>query len=178
VAALDLATLAERAGTLVPQCRLEDVFITAPDQVQVNFRPRKDPATGTPYELGFVQFFVDPWTGEELGRRNYGDLSQGSINLIPFIYKPHYALALGTTGGWVLGVVALIWTLDCFVDFYLTLPMANVGFLGRWKPAWLIKRRAGAFRLNFDLHRARLVALVGALHLRLVECEIQFPSGL
>lgn len=154
VAPLDLATLAQRAAALVRHGQVASVSFAGPDQVAVGFSPRKDPATGQPYELGFTQFFVDPWTGEELGRRTYGDLSQGSINLIPFIYTLHYALALGMPGVWVLGIVALVWTLDCFVGFYLTLPVSRDAFWQRWKPAWLVKRNAGAFRVNFDLHRA------------------------
>ncbi|MGH7879449.1 MAG: PepSY-associated TM helix domain-containing protein [Candidatus Binataceae bacterium] len=154
VAPLDLATLAERAGPLVPQGQVASVTFAEPDQVRVGFSPRKDPATGKPYDLGFNQFFVDPWTGEELGRRRHGDISQGSINLIPFIYTLHYALALGMPGIWVLGIVALVWTLDCFVGFYLTLPVSSNAFWRRWESAWLIKRPARAFRLNFDLHRA------------------------
>jgi len=151
---LDLATLAERAETLVPQARMNSIAIDGPDQVDVRYIPRTDPATGKPYELDFTQFFVDPWTGKELGRRNFGDLSQGSINLIPFIYELHWTLALGRTGIWIMGVVALIWTIDCFIGFYLTLPISTTQFWRRWRPSWLIKRRTGLYRLNFDLHRA------------------------
>jgi uncharacterized iron-regulated membrane protein len=130
------------------------VYFPETDQAEVEFTPRNDPATGKSIDLGFTQFFVDPWTGHELGRRIRGDLSQGSINLMPFIYSVHWTLALGTSGQWVLGIVALIWTLDCFVGFYLTLPRGKGGFWRRWHFAWLIKWRASSFRLNFDLHRA------------------------
>ena len=151
---LDLATLAERAETLVPQGRVAGVFLTEPDQALVTFDPREDPATGKPYELDFGQLFVDPWSGEELGRRRFDDLSQGLINLMPFIYELHYELALGAPGLWVLGIVALVWTIDCFIGFYLTLPVSSSAFWRRWKLAWLVKWKAGAYRLNFDLHRA------------------------
>jgi uncharacterized iron-regulated membrane protein len=73
----------------------------------------------------------------------------------------HYALAMPTQVGMlVLGIVALVWTLDCFVGFFLTLPLSRganpegTGFWRRWKPAWLVKWQAGAYRINFDLHRA------------------------
>ena len=150
---LDIATLAERAGALVPRGQVVTVSIEEPDQALVVFEPREDPATGKPYELGFVQMFVDPWTGEELGRRN-GYISEGLISLMPFIWDFHYTLALGEPGLLVVGVVALVWTIDCFVGFYLTLPVSTGAFWRRWKPAWLIKWKAGAYRLNFDLHRA------------------------
>jgi uncharacterized iron-regulated membrane protein len=151
---LDLASLALRAETMIPRGRVVSVSYTEPDQVGVDFAARKDPATGRLYDLGFSEFFLDPWTGEELGRRRRGDLSQGLINVMPFVYKLHWTLAVGEIGRWTLGIVALIWTLDCFNGFYLTLPVSSAAFWRRWKPAWLIKRRAGFYRLNFDLHRA------------------------
>lgn len=153
-ARLDLATLAERAQALVPKGHLELVAFTEPDQVSVSFTARNDPATGRPYDLGFTEFFLDPWTGEELGRRRRGDLSQGVVNLMPFIYELHWTLAIGNLGQWTLGVVALIWTLDCLNGFYLTLPPSSARFWQRWKKAWLVRSRAGFYRLNFDLHRA------------------------
>jgi len=154
VAPLDPATLAERAAALVPEARVTGVWLWYPDQVTVGVTGRTDPASGKPYLLGFQQLLLDPWTGKELARRNWGDISQGSVNLMSFIYKLHYALALDMTGIWILGIVALVWTLDCFVGFYLTLPVGAHGFWRRWSPAWLVKRSTGAFRLVFDLHRA------------------------
>ena len=154
VVPLDLGTLAARAESLIPEARVEWVSFTATDQAVAQVTPRTNPATGQPFVLGFDQLFLDPWTGDELGRRMNGDLSQGLINVMPFIYDLHWWLALGTAGFWILGIVAVTWTIDCFVGFYLTLPVTIENFWARWKPAWLIKWRAGAFRLNFDLHRA------------------------
>ena len=119
VAPLDLSALAERAGALVPQGQVAGVGLFEPDQAGVMFIPRKDPATGMPYELGFIELYLDPWTGGELGRRTSFDVSQGLVNLMPFIYGLHCSLKLGATGIWILGVVALVWTLDGFVGFYL-----------------------------------------------------------
>jgi len=61
---------------------------------------------------------------------------------------------MGEFGHWLFGIVALMWSLDCFVGFYLTLPRGNGGFWRRWKYAWFVKWKASAFRVNFDLHRA------------------------
>ena len=66
--------------------------------------------------------FLDSYSGEELGKRTWGAISQGRINLVSFIYELHYSLALSMTGVWILGIVALAWTIDCFVSLYLTLP--------------------------------------------------------
>ena len=154
LAPLDLATLAERAQALVPQARLIYLAHTAPDQTKAYFEPLENPETQAPYDLDFTEFFVDPFTGAELGRRRNADLSQGAINLMPFIYDLHWRLVLGGFGQWTLGIIAFAWTIDCFVGFYLTLPHTTTAFWRRWKPAWLIKRGASFYRLNFDLHRA------------------------
>ena len=153
-APLDLVTLAERAQAQLPQAQVTTVTYQEPDQVSIGFAPRSTGDGAANPELGFDEFYVDPWTGAELGRRKRGDLSQGLINLMPFIYDLHWRLALGDFGQWTLGVLALLWTLDCFVGFYLTLPQGSQDFWRRWKPAWLIKGNASAYRLNFDLHRA------------------------
>ncbi len=160
---LDLATLAERAEALAPMARARSVSLAEPGQAMVWMIPRADPTGAEPKELGFNQLFLDPWTGAELGRRSWAELSEGWTNLMPFIYKLHFELALGMPGVWILGVVALVWTIDCFVGFYLTLPAGGALFWRRWGPAWLIRFRGGAFRLNFDLHRAGGLWLWAAL---------------
>ena len=152
-APLDLATLAERAEALAPQAKV-GYFSVERGQAAMSCVPRNDPSTGKPYRLSFDHIFLNPYTGEELGRRRDGDLKQGRINLMPFIYDLHSTLAAGSTGGWILGIVALIWTFDSFVGFYLTLPRGRGGFWRRWKYAWRIKWKANSFRVNFDLHRA------------------------
>jgi uncharacterized iron-regulated membrane protein len=128
--------------------------------------PRLNPATGRPFELAYDQLIQNPYTGEELGRRTCGAISEGMINLMPFIYKLHYDLALDNTGIWILGITALVWTLDCFVGFYLTLPAIkrvpqphnpsspSPSFGARWRKSWTIKWSGSPFRINYDLHRA------------------------
>lgn len=115
------------------------------------------------------QLFVDPYTGRELGRRKWGDIGQGAVNLMPFVYRLHYSLALGLYGSLAFGIAALIWTFDSFVGFYLTLPVSirrKVGAapaggsiaLGnwgrRWQPSWLVRWGSSPYKINFDLHRA------------------------
>ena len=73
---------------------------------------------------------------------------------INIILNLHAALFLGSFGVSVMGIVAIVWTIDCFVGFYLTLPASVGRFWQRWKLAWQVKWRASAFRVNFDLHRA------------------------
>lgn len=171
---LDIPALAAQAERLAPEARVDAVGLDEDSgSAQVSVSPRTNPATNKPYELAYDQLILNAYTGEELARRTWGDISQGIVNLMPFVYKLHYALALDEVGTWVLGITALVWTLDCFVGFYLTLPARRKtvpspipqgeetrGFWQRWSTAWKIKWSASAYRTNFDLHRACRWALV------------------
>jgi uncharacterized iron-regulated membrane protein len=134
-----------------------------------------DAATGKLHEPGFNQLFVDPVTGAELGRREWGAVWPITrATFVSFLYKLHYTLHIPAMWGidrwgvWLMGAIAVIWTIDSFVGFYLTLPVrrkgvppapssrahANRTWWQRWKPAFMVRWRAGGARLNFDLHRA------------------------
>ncbi len=152
---LDLATLAERAEALAPKARVAYFASNRDDQAVLRVLPRADPATGKPYDIDYGLIVLDPWTGKELTRIPFDRYTGGFVHkIMPFVYDLHTSLALGDAGVWALAIVAIVWTIDCFVGFYLTLPVSIAGFWRRWKPAWLIKPKAGFFRLNFDLHRA------------------------
>lgn len=102
----------------------------------------------------YNQIFVDPADGAILGRRLRGAARLDRAHLMPFLYTLHYSLHLpGIWGSWLMGGVALAWMLDCFLGFYLTLPRGGP-FWTKWRPIWRIKRGAGGYRLNLDLHRA------------------------
>ncbi|WP_308921201.1 PepSY-associated TM helix domain-containing protein [Janthinobacterium sp. J1-1] len=105
------------------------------------------------------QVFVDPYTGQTLGERRWGDIRQGAKNLMPFIYRLHYSLALDGIGTVLFGIVALLWTLDCFAGAWLTLPNRPASgeparrWPARWWQAW--KFRSGStYKISFNLHRA------------------------
>lgn len=162
------------AVPLDPLALRERVQAARPDAVvsYVPF-PRPGPAAATEARSIFIEarpgstppvndeLFVDPYTGAILGERKWGDITQGWTNLMPFIYRLHYQLALGTVGSYVFGIVALLWTLDCFVGAWLTMPARRrtraagaTSWWRRWAPAWKLRMRAGTAKLNFDLHRA------------------------
>jgi uncharacterized iron-regulated membrane protein len=155
------------------------------ESLGLGVEPAVDPATGNLHEPGYNELFLDPVTGEELGRREWGGVWPITReNLVSFLYVLHYSLHIpemwGTdrVGLWILGVIAIIWTLDCFVGLYLTLPAkrrareaqgaeelpdeenvapaggANRPWMQRWRPAWAVRWSGGATKLNFDLHRA------------------------
>lgn len=123
------------------------------------------PHPGTKHELANDEIFVNPYTGQVLAERKWGDISQGSINVLPFFYRLHFSLALDKTGRLILGIVALLWTLDCFVGAYLTFPARprqsafihqpiDKAWIRRWWRAWKVRWQGGPSKINFDLHRA------------------------
>jgi len=137
--------------------------------------PRVNPATGRLYQLDYNQVFIDPVTGKELGKREWGAVwPVTQENVVSFLYELHMSLHLPEMWGiehwgeWLLGGIAILWTLDCFVGFYLTLPRQaqppgppsswesrqRLGWWARWGPAWKIKTSGTFRRINFDFHRA------------------------
>lgn len=166
---LDIATLAELAEQRVPNSQVNSVFMETNQETTLVVLALRPDSSGQSTPLGFDQLIFDPYTGEELGRRQFASISQGMINFMPFVYKLHYNLMLDKFGLWVLGICALIWTIDCFVGFYLTLPQRRKGtpsptlvtaeknqksWWQRWQPAWKIRWKSSSYKLNFDLHRA------------------------
>lgn len=131
----------------------------------ISLSPRIQP-NGEKHTLDYDEVYIDPYTGSILGQRRWGDISQGHTNLIPFIYRLHSQLALGTVGTWIFGIIALLWCLDCFVGAYLTFPAKaknqistfTVGskrrWLNRWSKSWKIRQNSNVYKLNYDLHRA------------------------
>jgi len=144
--------------------------------VALSVAPRIDSSTGKLHELGYNQVFLEPSTGQELGKREWGAAWPiTSETFVSFLYKLHFSLhipefwGIDRWGEWLLGGVAILWTLDCFIGFYLTTPARPA--LGasrvsdaartsrrrwwmRWKPAWKIRTGSGAYKINFDIHRA------------------------
>jgi len=115
---------------------------------------------------GFNQVFIDPVSGAELGKREWGAVWPISKEtLVSFLYRLHYSLHIPEMWGidrwgiWLMGVIAMVWVVDSFVGFYLTLPPrartpGARNWWQRWKPAWKVRWSGGGAKLNFDLHRA------------------------
>lgn len=115
--------------------------------------PRNDPQSGQPYDEKNTVFYLDPVSGETLGQRYWGDCCFSRENFMPFILELHYSLTLpGNWGVLLMGVVAILWVLDCFIAVLLTLPRGRP-FWRKWATAWKIKG-GHAYRLNMDVHRA------------------------
>lgn len=160
-AALDPLALREQVLARHPELSIDSVPLAR----EVANQALVFQVQGRDATLAYDELYVDPYTGRELGTRMWGDLSQGRVNLVPFLYRLHYSLGTGDAGRAVLGIVALLWTLDCFVGACLTLPLRpprrdctpdrrGSGGWPNWMQAWRIRVGSGWYRFSFDLHRA------------------------
>lgn len=169
---MELAAVVEAAD---PRVQVSYITLALEEGHAASFlvRPRADPATGQPFALDYNNVFVDPVTGRITGQRDSHAVSLSRRSLMPFLRTVHYSLHIpafwGTDrwGYWLMGGVALLWLLDSFVAFYLTMPRrlklrdhaapahrTPASWWQRWKPSWLLRWKAGGYKLNFDLHRA------------------------
>jgi uncharacterized iron-regulated membrane protein len=159
-----------------PQVRVSYLPLHAEEgkSLALGVSPRFDPATKELSRPGFNQVFVDPVSGAELGKREWGavwPITQETF--VSFLYRLHYTLHIPELWGidrwgiWLMGGIAMVWMVDSFVGFYLTLPVrrraqaalesrapAGKSWWLRWQPAWKVRWRGGFSKLNFDLHRA------------------------
>jgi uncharacterized iron-regulated membrane protein len=115
---------------------------------------RIDPATGKPFELGFNQIALDPVTGREQGRRQWGEIGLNRENLLPFLYKLHYTMHIPEGWGiefgvWLMGIIAVVWVADCLIALWLSFPNWR-----SWRKSFAFRWKQGGHRLNFDLHRS------------------------
>jgi uncharacterized iron-regulated membrane protein len=179
---------AQARGPAIPSLELAQQIEARDPRIQVSFiplaveageslhfgvQPRIDPATGKRFKPGYNQVFIDPASGAELGRREWGAVWPITREtFVSFLYKLHFSLHFPELWGsdrwgvWLLGIIAILWTLDCFTGVYLTFPAKRrrssqtpsttlqQSWWQRWKPSWLIRQGAGSYKLNFDLHRA------------------------
>ncbi len=156
---IDPFLLRQKVEYSYPQAQVQHVSFPRAGKSQMFYLgPRQDPKTGQAQALAVNQVFLNPYTGVVLGAREWGVLfAAGQFhqeNIVPFLLKLHMAFALPHPYGQVfMGVVALIWTLDCFAGLALTFP-ARQPWFWQWRTAWKIKFTASFHRFNFDVHRS------------------------
>lgn len=170
--------LAKRVAARYPQVQVSSIPLTVEPghTLAIGVRPLANPPSGLE-PVTFNQVFLDPVTGEELGKREWGAVwPVNRTNAVSFLYKLHYSLHLPEIWGidrwgiWLLGGVAIIWLIDSFVGFYLTLPKSanrpktklhkaprhtqQATFGQRWWPAWKMRWNSSTHKRYFDMHRA------------------------
>ena len=114
----------------------------------------------------FQEVYINPYTAEIIGARDKDEWAWR--NTMWTVFWLHRELLLGDIGKLVLGIIALVWTINCFIGFYLTFPRAvkknqvppqypakkRASLLKRWLPAWKIRTKTNTFKLNYDVHHA------------------------
>ena len=114
----------------------------------------------------FQEVYINPYTADIIGARDKDEWAWR--NTMWKVFWLHRELLLGDIGRLVLGIIALIWTTNCFIGFYLTFPRSvkknqvsrqepakkRASLLKRWLPAWKIRRKTNTFKLNYDVHHA------------------------
>ena len=153
---LPISELIERVEQADLRVKVEGIFSFASASTSstvLYVLPRRDPLAGRPAALAINQLFADSTTGEIRGTRLRGACCFESKHVIPFLRLVHWSLFAGFTGQMFMGSVAAVWTLNCLVGLYLTLPRGRP-FFARWLPAWKAKVTGGTHRVSFHLHRA------------------------
>lgn len=113
-----------------------------------------NPVTGKAYSLDYNQVALDPETGEIVDKRLWGSPSLSRENLLPFLYKLHYSLFIPEIGGintgiWLMGIIGIAWTLDCFIALLISFPSRK-----SWRKSFRYRWKQGGHKLTFDLHRS------------------------
>ncbi|WP_395147530.1 PepSY-associated TM helix domain-containing protein [Moraxella atlantae] len=163
---LSIAQLHDQVVATFPQKKFSSMPVEIEPNHAVVFNVDRDRSksthpTNTPT---FQQVFVNPYTGDIIGTR---DREQWAWqNTMWKVFWLHRNLLMGDIGQTILGIAGLLWTLNCFVGLYLTLPRARKqaanaslptrsrSWLQQWLRAWTVRRFSSWFKLNYDLHHA------------------------
>lgn len=180
-AQLPISVLHDKVITSYPQYS----FSSMPTSLELNksavFVVDKvsDETAGNQVKAPFQQVYVNTYTKQIIGTR---DREQWAWrNTMYKVFYLHRELLLGDIGKLILGIVGVVWTLNCLIGLYLTLPRKiknqqpkhakvqqlgrkkRASFIKRWLPAWKIRTQTNTFKLNYDLHQAFGLWLWGLL---------------
>ena len=165
---LPIATLHDKVVAAYPEYN----FSTMPTSLKADKsavfsvdRVRGQSAKNQP-KAPFQEVYINPYNGNILGTRDKDEWAWR--NTMWKVFWLHRDLLLGDIGKLLLGVIALLWTINCFIGFYLTLPRTvkkshethrktvkkRASFIKRWLSAWKIRRKTNTFKLNYDVHHA------------------------
>ena len=102
---------------------------------------------------GPIEVSAHPGTGEALAVRIWGEYP------VTWIYHLHLAFLAGPVGELVVGVMGFCLLFFCLTGVVIWWPKISQG-QRQWRRAFTVRSRAGAFRLNYDLHKTTGVYLL------------------
>lgn len=156
--------------TTVLQTRLDDALVVYLRSKSGTGRTRLGD------DLPFNQVYVDPYTGDILGQRSTTRLAFAKEYIDPIILRLHYSLLLERPGLLLMGAVALVWLLTTVIGVALAWPHAWRRAVA-WIPIFSVRSNGGAYKVNYDLHRAVGVALLPVLSvLALTSTYLNLPE--
>jgi len=165
---LPIATLHDKVVAAYPEYNFSSMPTSVAADKSTVFsvdRVRGQSAKNQP-KAPFQEVYINPYNGDILGTRDKDEWAWR--NTMWKVFWLHRDLLLGDIGKLLLGVIALLWTINCFIGFYLTLPRTvkkshethrktvkkRASFIKRWLSAWKIRRKTNTFKLNYDVHHA------------------------
>ena len=165
---LPIATLHDKVVAAYPEYNFSSMPTSLKADKSAVFsvdRVRGQSAKNQP-KAPFQEVYINPYNGDILGTRDKDEWAWR--NTMWKVFWLHRDLLLGDIGKLLLGVIALLWTINCFIGFYLTLPRTvkkshethrktvkkRASFIKRWLSAWKIRRKTNTFKLNYDVHHA------------------------
>jgi uncharacterized iron-regulated membrane protein len=96
-----------------------------------------------------AEVYLDPYSGQVLGERRWGEVGAGRGHWVPMLYRLHMSLFLHETGQWITAIVAILWITALVIGVVLALPRLRL--LGK---ALRVKWESSRARTFFDVHRA------------------------
>ncbi|MDA5134343.1 PepSY-associated TM helix domain-containing protein [Psychrobacter sp. ANT_H3] len=165
---LPIATLHDKVAAAYPEYNFSSMPTSLKADKSAVFsvdRVRGQSARNQP-KAPFQEVYINPYNGDIVGTRDKDEWAWR--NTMWKVFWLHRDLLLGDIGKLLLGVIALLWTINCFIGFYLTLPRTvkkshethrktvkkRASFIKRWLSAWKIRRKTNTFKLNYDVHHA------------------------
>ncbi len=142
--ALAAAAVAGRPESIVRYINLPD---EPGDVARVYLAPR--PAAAPIKDAPAWEVMVDPASAVVLGLRDRNAIDLGRRGVMAFLYKFHHSLHGGPWVEWLLGLLALAWTLDHVAAVVLAVPNPR-----RWRDSLRLRRGVAGHKRVFDLHRA------------------------
>lgn len=110
-------------------------------------------ARGEADSLPFNTVFVDQYTNTILGTRSSTRTTWSRASFIPWVLQLHYSLLLKRPGVLLMGACAAIWLATNLIGLALAWPGAWRR-LASWVPVLSVRLRNGAYKVNYDTHRA------------------------
>ena len=105
---------------------------------------------------------MNPYNGEILGHRNTQRVSLSAEAIDSFMLRLHYSLLAGQSGVTLMGITALVWLVTNFMGMALSWPHAWRRIVA-WFPILSVRAMGGAYKVNYDIHRAVGVVLLPVL---------------